>query len=84
MPDPSKWQFNNNNKNPLEKTIVFCKPVEMSHIEKELDECAAGGRREELLGRNRSTFLLVMSCQVGRAVLFNCTLSAPQEVGAFA
>ena len=67
------------------KKLIFCKPVEMSHVEKELDECSAGGRdREELLRRNRDTFLLVMSCQVGWAVLCNCTVAASQEVGAFA
>jgi len=46
------------------KKLVFCRPVEASHMEKELDERSARGR-EELLGSNRNTFLLVMGCQVG-------------------
>lgn len=61
------------------KKLVLCKAVE-----KDLDECSAGDKRKkELLGKNRSTFLLVMSCQVGWAVLYNSTLAAYWKMGAF-
>lgn len=39
--------------------------------------------REELLGKNRSIFLLVMCCQVGCAVFYNSTLAAFWEMWAF-
>lgn len=67
------------------KKLFFCKAVRVGHIKKELDECCAGDKRKSCWGRAEAPgqLLLVMSCQVGWAVLYNCILAAFWEVRSF-
>lgn len=40
------------------KKLVFCKPVGVSHVKKELDECSAGDKRKRRVAGEEQKYLL--------------------------